>query len=108
MVHHSRRSFLKAGVGVAVLGVVGRSAVLDSVSAQVLESASDKLMPFPLVNVRLGPGIFKEQEEINARYLDERNALQGMGSSGLRIARALQWRTFPVRGCTGFCRFGQC
>jgi uncharacterized protein len=70
MVHHSRRSFLKAGVGVAVLGVVGRSAVLDSVSAQVLESASDKLMPFPLVNVRLGPGIFKEQEEINARYLD--------------------------------------
>ena len=50
MVHHSRRSFLKAGAGIAALGVVDRSAVLDSVSAQVLESAADKLMPFPILS----------------------------------------------------------
>jgi alpha-glucosidase (family GH31 glycosyl hydrolase) len=31
---------------------------------------SGKLEPFPLASVRLAPGIFKEQEEINARYLD--------------------------------------
>ena len=34
------------------------------------EHPAGRLEPFPLASVRLAPGIFKEQEEINARYLD--------------------------------------
>ncbi len=34
------------------------------------EKPGGRLEPFPLAWVRLSPGIFREQEEINARYLD--------------------------------------
>lgn len=70
MAHHSRRSFLKTGAGAAGLCLVGPSALVSALSGEVHEPASDKLTPFPLASVRLGPGIFKEQEEINARYLE--------------------------------------
>ena len=70
MVHHSRRSFLKAGAGAAGCCLVGPSALASALSAETHELISDKLAPFPLASVRLGPGVFKEQEEINARYLD--------------------------------------
>ena len=39
-------------------------------AAETSAQASDRIVPFPLDAVRLGPGIFKQQEEINARYLD--------------------------------------
>lgn len=34
------------------------------------EDLAGKWHPFPLTAVRLGPGVFREQAEINARYLD--------------------------------------
>jgi len=66
----SRRNFLKTTAGVAGLSCMGPSAVVHALSANEPGHSSSKLEPFPLSAVRLGPGIFKEQEEINARYLD--------------------------------------
>ena len=70
MVHHSRRSFLKAGAGAAGICLVGSPALASALSAGDHEPVSDGLKPFPLASVRLTSGIFKEQEQINARYLD--------------------------------------
>ncbi len=74
MLHSSRRRFLKTSVGAAGLSLVGPSAVVkafsQSHSVGEHEYPSNRLLPFPLNSVRLMPGIFKEQEEINARYLD--------------------------------------
>ena len=70
MLHQSRRSFLKAGAGAAGLGLIVQSAILDALFAQIHEPVSDRLAPFPLASVRLAPGLFQQQEEINARYLD--------------------------------------
>ncbi len=62
MVHQSRRDFLKAaGAGICLVG---------SLTAGEPEHSEGRLEPFPLASVRLNPGIFQEQEEINARYLD--------------------------------------
>ena len=66
----SRRSFLKTGSGAAGLSLIGESAFLDSLSAQTHDPLPDRLSPFPLASVRLAPGVFQQQEEINARYLD--------------------------------------
>jgi hypothetical protein len=81
------------------------------------EHPTGRLEPFPLASVRLSPGIFREQEEINARYLDSltvdrllhsfrvtagisssANAVQGLGRSHLRTARPL------CRRALSFCR----
>ena len=70
MVHHSRRSFLKTGASVAGLALLEPSAFADGLPNSIHEPQPDRLMPFPLASVRLAPGIFKEQEETNARYLD--------------------------------------
>src|SRR5579872_5028076 len=70
MVHHSRRSFLKTGAGMAGLCLVEPSAFSNALPSAIHEPQPDRLMPFPSASVRLGPGVFKEQEEINARYLD--------------------------------------
>ena len=67
---HSRRSFLKAGAEAASLLLVGPSALLQSSAAERHEAPSGRITPFPLSSVRLASSIFKEQEEINARYLD--------------------------------------
>ncbi len=66
----SRRSFLKTGSGAAGLSLIGESAFLDSLSAQIHDPLPDRLSPFPLSSVRLAPGVFQQQEDINARYLD--------------------------------------
>ena len=70
MVLHSRRSFLKTGAGAAGLCLVGPSAIMSALSAETAESSPVRLAPFPRDSVRLSAGIFKEQEDINARYLD--------------------------------------
>jgi DUF1680 family protein len=41
-----------------------------ALTANEPEHPAGRLDPFPLASVRLAPGIFREQEEINARYLD--------------------------------------
>ena len=70
MLFHSRRSFLKAGAEAAGLFLVGPSALLHALAAENHEPPSGRITPFPLGSVRLASGIFKEQEELNARYLD--------------------------------------
>jgi DUF1680 family protein len=69
MKQYSRRSFIKTGtaVGVGVAATLGSTTILD---AELPVESGGRLSPFPLASVRLTPGIFKEQEEINARYLD--------------------------------------
>lgn len=44
--------------------------VARALDLHVPSSTSGQIVPFPLSRVRLAPGIFREQEEINARYLD--------------------------------------
>ncbi|MDE3201417.1 MAG: glycoside hydrolase family 127 protein, partial [Acidobacteriota bacterium] len=74
MLHTSRRQFLKTSAGAAGLALVAPSASTRAFSQS--DSIGDKeypygrLEPFPFSSVRLTPGIFKEQKEINARYLD--------------------------------------
>ena len=68
--NHSRRSFLKTSAGAAGLCLIGPSAAIQALTPGAPEYPSGRIEPFPLASVRLTPGIFKEQEEINARYLD--------------------------------------
>lgn len=70
MIQHSRRSFLKTSVGISGLALMDPSALTKALHADGSDVSSGKLEPFPLNSVRLDPGIFKEQEEINAQYLD--------------------------------------
>ena len=70
MIDRSRRNFLKTSVGAAGLCLVGPSEVAHALLADEPERPAGRLEPFPLDSVRLSHGIFKEQEEINARYLD--------------------------------------
>ncbi len=70
MVNDSRRNFLKAGAGAAGLCLIGSSPFTKALYADFPEPSSVNLEAFPLSSVRLASGIFAEQEEINARYLD--------------------------------------
>jgi DUF1680 family protein len=70
LIDRSRRNFLKQSAQVAGLCMIGPSAALQALTAGQPEHPAGRLEPFPLAAVRLGPGIFREQEEINARYLD--------------------------------------
>jgi DUF1680 family protein len=70
MINRSRRSFLKASASAAGLCLVGPSAVAHALSIGEPEPLAARLQPFPLASVRLGPGLFHDQAEINARYLD--------------------------------------
>ena len=70
MVNRSRRNFLKTTAGAAGLSLVGQSALTKALYAETSERSAGKLEPFPLSSVRLTAGIFKEQEELNSRYLD--------------------------------------
>ena len=66
----SRRSFLQSSARTAGVCLIGPSALLKSLCADSPATSPDRITPFPLSSVRLAPGIFNEQEEINARYLD--------------------------------------
>ena len=70
MMNRSRRKFLKTSAGAAGLCLVGPSALVKALSAEDSIHPSDRLEAFPLPSVRLTSGIFKEQAEINERYLD--------------------------------------
>jgi hypothetical protein len=70
MIDRSRRNFLKTSAGAAGLCFIGQSAVVRALSADEPGHPSGRLVAFPPASVRLAPGIFREQEEINARYLD--------------------------------------
>jgi len=70
MMNRSRRNFLKTSAGAAGLCLIGPSAAVQALTPNEHEHPVGRLEPFPLASVRLSPGIFKEQEEINARYLE--------------------------------------
>jgi DUF1680 family protein len=74
MINRSRRNFLKTSAGAAGLTLVGQSALTKALYADTTEHPAGKLEPFPLDSVRLTAGIFKEQEELNSRYLDSLTA----------------------------------
>ena len=70
MVHVSRRNFLRTTAGVAGLSSISPSEFIHAFSLSEIGHSAGKLEPFPLASIRLSTGIFREQEEINARYLD--------------------------------------
>jgi DUF1680 family protein len=70
MIGLSRRNFLKTSACAAGLQFIGESAVAEVLSAGRMEHPADRIQPFPLGAVRLAPGIFRDEAEINARYLD--------------------------------------
>jgi DUF1680 family protein len=70
MIDRSRRNFIKTSAGAAGLCLIVPSVAAQALTAGDPKNAAGRLEPFPLASVRLGPGIFREQEEINARYLD--------------------------------------
>jgi uncharacterized protein len=67
---HSRRDFLKMSAAGAALGFAGPAAFASSLVGDSGTPGSGRIVPFPLGAVRLGPGIFAQQAETNARYLD--------------------------------------
>lgn len=70
MIRPSRREFLKSGATVAGLCLAGSSNLIPKLYGEDDSRSAERVVPFPLNSVRLAPGIFQEQEEINARYLD--------------------------------------
>jgi hypothetical protein len=70
MMDRSRRNFLKTSAGAAGLCLIGPSAAVHALAAVEPEHPAGRLVPFPLASVRLAPGIFREQAEINSGYLD--------------------------------------
>jgi len=74
MIHISRREVLRAGVAAALLAKVGRPSAAVALLPSPREPQLERLQPFPLSAVRLGPGLPREEAEINARYLDSLSA----------------------------------
>ena len=71
MTDYSRRNFLKTSAAAAAGFALIRSLTpKEALCAVTPADASSRIVPFPLASVRLSSGIFKEQAEINARYLD--------------------------------------
>ena len=70
MITHTRRNFLKMSAAAASLYSAAPVAFSSSLFAEPGGPGAERIVPFPLSAVRLGPGIFAEQAETNARYLD--------------------------------------
>jgi hypothetical protein len=96
MMDHSRRNFLKTSACAAGLCVAGPLAVAEAFSADESGHPSGRLVPFPLASVRLAPGIFQEQEEINARYLDSLTVDRLLHS--FRITAGIPSSATPYKG----------
>jgi DUF1680 family protein len=96
MAEHSRRDFLKTGAAAAVLYSRGVSAFARMSHADPPGHPAGKLFPFPLSSVRLGPGVFKEQAEINARYLDSLSVDRLVHS--FRVTAGISSRAIPYGG----------
>jgi DUF1680 family protein len=96
MIDRSRRNFLKTSAGAAGLCFIGQSAVVRALSADELGHPSGRLVAFPLASVRLAPGIFREQEEINARYLDSLSVDRLLHS--FRITAGISSSATPYKG----------
>jgi hypothetical protein len=96
MIDRSRRTFLKTSAGAAGLCFLGPAAVVRALSADESEPAASRLTPFPPASVRLAAGIFQEQEEINAHYLDSLAVDRLLHS--FRITAGLPSSATPYKG----------
>jgi DUF1680 family protein len=96
MIDRSRRNFLKTSAGAAGLCFIGQSAVVRALSADEPGHPSGRLVAFPPASVRLAPGIFREQEEINARYLDSLSVDRLLHS--FRITAGISSSATPYKG----------
>lgn len=94
--HTSRRNFVKTSAGAAGLWLMGPSVAVQALTAVETEHPSGRLTPFPLASVRLTPGIFREQEEINARYLDSLAVDRLLHS--FRITAGISSKAMPYQG----------
>jgi hypothetical protein len=92
----SRRDFLKTSVSAAGLCLAGPSAVAHAFLADGQEHPAGRLGPFPLASVRLDNGIFKQQEEINARYLDSLTVDRLLHS--FRVTAGISSSVTPYKG----------
>ena len=70
MTAYSRRKFLKMSAAAGSFGFAAPMVFTNSLLAEAEAPSSARIVPFPLSSVRLGTGIFAEQAEVNARYLD--------------------------------------
>ena len=70
MTDHSRRTFLKTSAAAAGFTLIRSLTPKEAFGAVTPSDASARIVPFPLASVRLAPGIFRDEAEINARYLD--------------------------------------
>jgi hypothetical protein len=96
MIDRSRRNFLKTSACAAGFCFAGPSAVALALPADEPEHPSGRLTPFPLASVRLAPGIFREQEEINARYLDSLTVDRLLHS--FRVTAGIPSNATPYKG----------
>ncbi len=96
MMDRSRRAFLKTSAGFAGLYLAGSSTLVQAFTLDAVEYPAESLQPFPLSSVRLTPGIFQEQQEINARYLDSLTVDQLLHS--FRLTAGIPSTATPYRG----------
>ena len=96
MIDHSRRNFLKTSTAAAGLGLIRSLTPTEVLCADAPSDASARLTPFPLGSVRLAPGIFKEQAEINARYLDSLSVDRLLHS--FRVTAGISSSATPYKG----------
>ena len=96
MTDRSRRHFLKTSVSAAGLCLAGPLAAAHALLVDGPEHPAGRLEPFPLATVRLDPGIFKQQEEINARYLDSLTVDRLLHS--FRVTAGISSSASPYKG----------
>jgi DUF1680 family protein len=96
LIDNSRRNFLKTTAAVAGVTLARSLASAEILGAVVPSYASARLTPFPLSAVRLAPGIFNEQAEINARYLDSLSVDRLLHS--FRVTAGLSSNATPYKG----------
>ena len=96
MIDRSRRNFLKTSTAAAGFSLIRSLTPAEVLCADAPSDASAKLTPFPLGSVRLAPGIFNEQAEINARYLDSLSVDRLLHS--FRITAGISSSATPYKG----------
>jgi hypothetical protein len=96
MIDNSRRNFLKTSTAAASFTFICSLAPKEVFGTVVPTDASARIVPFPLGSVRLAPGIFKEQAEINALYIDSLSVDRLLHS--FRVTAGLSSTATPYKG----------
>ena len=96
MTDHSRRNFLKTSAAAAGFTLIRSLAPAEVLRAVTSSDASARIVPFPLASVRLAPGIFRDEAEINARYLDSLSVDRLLHS--FRLTAGISSSATPYKG----------